>query len=96
MNSGRGLTGVLDPGLTAPIPDNVTGPRCRARRGGRPAGSLASAGPHAEMAGWLGSSLGQIGTSGGPESRQLGRAQKNNRWMGWDDSRTSWVLAHLE
>jgi hypothetical protein len=26
MNSGRGLTGVLDPGLTAPIPDNVTGP----------------------------------------------------------------------
>jgi hypothetical protein len=26
MNSGCGLTGVLDPGLTAPIPGKVTGP----------------------------------------------------------------------
>jgi hypothetical protein len=26
MNSGRGLTGVLDPGLMAPIPGKVTGP----------------------------------------------------------------------
>jgi hypothetical protein len=26
MNSGRGLTGVLDPGLMAPIPSKVTGP----------------------------------------------------------------------
>jgi hypothetical protein len=76
MNSGRGLTGVLDPGLMAPIPDKVTGPRCRARRGGTSAGSLTSSGPREETAGRLGSSLGQAGMSGGPESRQLGRAQK--------------------
>jgi hypothetical protein len=74
MNSGRGLMGVLDPGLTALITGKVTGPWCHTWRGGRPAGSLASAGPRAEMAGRLGSSLGQARTSGGPESRQLGRA----------------------
>jgi hypothetical protein len=86
MNSGRGLTGVLDPGLTAPIPGKVTGPsfwaavsRVERRDSGR-----------------LGSSLGQAGMSGGLESRQLGRAQKNNRWMGWVDSRASWVSAHPE
>jgi hypothetical protein len=49
-----------------------------------------------EMAGRLGSSLGQARMSGGPESKQLGRAQKNNRWMGWADSRASWVSAHPE
>jgi hypothetical protein len=65
MNSGRGLTGVLDPGLMAPIPGKVTGPSfwsmvSRAER--REAGwSLASAGLCAEMAGRLGSSLGRPG-----------------------------------
>jgi hypothetical protein len=35
------------------------------------------------MAGRLGSSLGQARTSGGPESRQLSRARKNNWWIVW-------------
>jgi hypothetical protein len=48
------------------------------------------------MAGRMRSSLGQFGMSGGPESRQLGHAQKNNRWMGWADSRASWISAHPE
>jgi hypothetical protein len=44
MNSGRGLTGVLDPGLTTPITSKVTGPSfwavaSRAER--REAGSVA-------------------------------------------------------
>jgi hypothetical protein len=88
MNSGRGLTGVLDPGLTAPIPGKVTGPSFWA----------AVSRVERREAGRLGSSLGQAGMSGGLESRQLGRAQKkkNNRWMGWADSRASWVSAHPE
>jgi hypothetical protein len=69
---------------------------CHAQRGGRPAGSLASIGSRAELTGRLGSSLGQAGTRGGPESRQLGRAQKNKRRRGWADSRVSWVSAHSE
>jgi hypothetical protein len=100
MNSGRGLTGVLDPGLTAPIPGKVTGPSFWAavsRADRREAGWVTRLSWAAcEMVGRLGSSLGQAGTSGGPESRQLGRAQKNNQWMGWADSRASWVSAHPE
>jgi hypothetical protein len=49
-----------------------------------------------EVGGLLGSSLGQAGMRGGPESWQLGRAQKNKRRRGWADSRVSWVSVHSE
>jgi hypothetical protein len=100
MNSGHGLTGVLDPGLTAPIPGKVTGPSFWAavsRTERREAGWVARLSWAACRNSWpAGLFAVEAGTSGGPELRQLGRAQKNNRWMGWADSRVSWVSAHPE